>query len=322
MRWLKYLGVVVLALPCLFLALLGGSFLVPPASSTPVSQDARTRYPIVLAHGVMGFAYIGRQSYWRDIPETLRAHGAQVHVTQVSAFNSSEVRGEQLLAQVERIRRESGADKVHLIGHSHGSVSVRYVAGLRPQWVASVTSVAGPTTGSEVADWLARQMDEGAVSATVLLAMGQGVGHLINWASGTSLPLDGGAAVRALTASSMAAFNQRFPAGVPNQPCGQGQATVHGVDYYSWGSVGQFYRAANPADYLMWLSSLTFKREVGSQNDGLVGRCASHLGLVVRDDYPMNHFQSVNQLFGLAGPGVDPVALFLAHARRLKQAGG
>lgn len=322
MRWLKYLGVALLVLPCLFLALLGASFLSAPASSAPKSQDAHTRYPIVLAHGVMGFAYIGQQSYWRDIPETLRAHGAQVHVTQVSAFNSSEVRGEQLLAEVARIRRETGAAKVHLIGHSHGSLSVRYVAGLHPEWVASVTSVAGPTTGSEVADWLASEMDDGTLTAKVILALGQGVGRLINWASGASLPLDGEAAVRALTFSGVKAFNQRFPAGVPTQPCGQGQATVDGVDYYSWGSVGQFYRAVNPADYLMWLSSLTFKREVAGQNDGLVGRCSSHLGRVIRDDYPMNHFQSVNQLLGLTGPGVDPVALFLEHAQRLKQAGG
>lgn len=322
MRWLKYLVMAMVVLPCLFLGVLGASFLGSPPSATPVSQDARTRYPIVLAHGVMGFAYIGQQSYWRDIPETLRAHGAQVYVTQVSAFNSSEVRGEQLLAQVERIRRESGADKVHLIGHSHGSVSVRYVAGLRPQWVASVTSVAGPATGSEVADWLVRQMDERTVTASVLLAMGQGMGHLINWVSGASLPQDAEATVRALTASGMGAFNQRFPAGVPAQPCGQGEAMVNGIAYYSWGSVGQFYRALNPADHLMWLSNLTFQREVGDQNDGLVGRCASHLGLVIRDDYPMNHFQSVNQFFGLTGPGVDPVGLFLAHAQRLKQAGG
>lgn len=322
MRWLKYSCIAMLALLCLLSFSLWVAFGKAPAPSATVSTDARTRYPIVLAHGVMGFAYIGRQSYWRDIPETLRAHGAQVHVTQVSSFNSSDIRGEQLLAQVARIRQETGADKVHLIGHSHGGVSVRYVAGMRPEWVASVTTVAGPTTGSETADWLALQMDEGTVAASVLIAMGNGVGRLINWATDASLPVDGSAAVRSLNASAMSAFNQRFPAGVPTQYCGQGDAVVQGVHYYSWGSVGQFYRALNPADYLMWLSGQAFQREVGGQNDGLVGRCASHLGLVIRDDYPMNHFQSINQIFGLAAPGVDPVALFLAHAQRLKAAGG
>jgi triacylglycerol lipase len=83
--------------------------------------------------------------------------------------------------------------------------------------------------------------------------------------------------------------------------------------------VGTFYRVFNPADYLMSFTSLAFKREAA--NDGLVGRCASRFGKVIRDDYPLNHFHSVNQLNGLVGKDADPVALFLEHAVRLKQAG-
>ena len=33
-----------------------------PVSSLQVADDAQTRYPIVLAHGVMGFGYAGKQS--------------------------------------------------------------------------------------------------------------------------------------------------------------------------------------------------------------------------------------------------------------------
>jgi triacylglycerol lipase len=68
----------------------------------------------------------------------------------------------------------------------------------------------------------------------------------------------------------------------------------------------------------MSVSGLAFKDE---DNDGLVSRCSSHLGEVIRDDYPMNHFHSVNQLMGLVPEGVDPVGLYVEHARRLKQAG-
>ncbi|MFT3858317.1 MAG: hypothetical protein QM742_12740 [Aquabacterium sp.] len=84
--------------------------------------------------------------------------------------------------------------------------------------------------------------------------------------------------------------------------------------------MGRFYRVLNPADYLMALTGLTFQREPGD-NDGLVGRCSSHFGQVIRDDYPMNHFHAVNQIKGLVGPGVDPVGLFVEHARRMKLAG-
>lgn len=290
-----------------------------PVSSLQVADDAQTRYPIVLAHGVMGFGYAGKQSYWHDIPETLQAHGAKVYVTQVSAFNSSDVRGEQLMAQVRQIMLETGAKKVNLIGHSHGSQSVRYVAGTHPEWVASVTTVSGPTMGSELADWLFELTKTRPWLADMLLGLGNKLGALINWITGADLPIDASEAMKSLTQSGAAFFNQRFPAGVPEQACGEGAHVVDGVRYYSWSSIGQFYRATNLADYLMSLSGKAFVRE--ADNDGLVGRCSSHLGEVIRDDYPMNHFQAVNQFSGLVGPGADPVGLFVIHAHRLKEAG-
>jgi triacylglycerol lipase len=320
LRALKWLAIMVLALVLLFWGLTLSTLLGKPVSSARVADDAATRYPIVLAHGVMGFGYIGQQSYWRDIPETLRAHGAEVRVTQVSAFNSSEVRGEQLMAEVARILEETGAAKVNLIGHSHGGQSVRYVAGLKPEWVASVTTVAGPTTGSEVADWMAAREAEHPTLIALLHGAGDMVGQALGWLSGQPpLPQDTAATMRALTRGGAAAFNQRFPAGVPTTPCGGGEAERGGIRYYSWGSVGHFYRVFNPADYLMSVTALAFERE--AENDGLIGRCASHFGEVIRDNYPMNHFHSVNQLNGLVSRDADPVALYLEHAQRLKQAG-
>lgn len=290
-----------------------------PPSSVKVADDAQTQYPIVLAHGIMGFAYVGKQSYWHDIPETLRAHGAQVFVTQVSAFNSSDVRGQQLLDQVRKIMQETGAKKVNLIGHSHGSQSVRYVAGVHPEWVASVTTISGPAKGSEVADWLADLDQRHPTMAGWILGFGDAVGGLINKVTNVDLPIDSRQAMMSLTSAGAGFFNQRFPAGVPEQECGEGGNVVDGVRYYSWSSVGQFYRVFNLSDYLMSLTGKAFSREL--DNDGLVGKCSSHLGQVIRDDYPMNHFQIVNQFSGLVGPGADPVGLMVEHAHRLKEAG-
>ena len=105
-----------------------------------------TRYPIVLAHGMAGFDELfGVLEYWYRIPRALRAGGADVHVTEVSQFHKTEVRGEQLLAQVEEIVAITGKAKVHLIGHSHGGLDVRYVAAVRPDLVASVTSIGSPS---------------------------------------------------------------------------------------------------------------------------------------------------------------------------------
>ena len=75
-------------------------------------------------------------------------------VTQVSAANSSDVRGEQLLAQVEQIVAITGSPKVNLIGHSQGALDVRYVAGVRPDLVASASTVGGVNKGAELADFL------------------------------------------------------------------------------------------------------------------------------------------------------------------------
>ncbi|VEB43459.1 Lactonizing lipase precursor [Chromobacterium violaceum] len=64
-------------------------------------------------------------------------------MAEVSATGSNETRGEQLLQQVRRILAITGAQKVNLIGHSQGAPTARYVAGVRPDLVASVTTVGG-----------------------------------------------------------------------------------------------------------------------------------------------------------------------------------
>lgn len=117
-------------------------------TSFVISSYAQTKYPIVLAHGLFGFNKLGTEAfgldYWYQIPQDLAKNGANVWATRQSAANTSEVRGEQLLAEVQDILAITGAQKVNLIGHSHGSQSVRYVAGVLPDRVASVSTVGGP----------------------------------------------------------------------------------------------------------------------------------------------------------------------------------
>ena len=57
-------------------------------------------------------------------------------------------------------------------------------------------------------------------------------------------------------------------------------------------------------------------------NDGIAPRCSTHLGRVLRDDYPWNHLDEVNQFMGLIGKGApDPVSFYVAHAHRLRGMG-
>src|SRR5689334_21283278 len=65
--------------------------LAVPARSDAASTFTKTRYPIVLAHGLSGFRQLfGVVDYFFGIPGDLRAGGATVFVTQVSAFGSVE----------------------------------------------------------------------------------------------------------------------------------------------------------------------------------------------------------------------------------------
>lgn len=289
------------------------------------STYAQTKYPLVLAHGMAGFDNIGPVDYWYGIPQDLRTNGASVHVTQVSSFQSSDIRGEQLLAQVQDILAITGAAKVNLIGHSHGNQSIRYVAGTIPGRIASATSVGGVTKGSPVAD-LIKQASElaviGAPLTSLLTSVVDGFGKLIGLAAGERLSQDSLAGLNSLTTAGAAEFNARFPGGVPTTACGEGAYSASGVRYYSWSGTAQLTNILDPIDAGMALTGLAFVGKADWQNDGLVGRCSSHLGKVIRDNYYMNHLDEVNQMLGLVSIfETNPKSLFRQHANRLKLAG-
>jgi triacylglycerol lipase len=295
-----------------------------------MSSTAAPRYPLVLVPGLLGFISLLGYPYWYGIVSALRRLGATVFPVLVSSLHSSEVRGEQLLLRIGEILQQTGAGKVHLIGHSQGALTARYVAALRPEWVASVTSVAGPNHGSELADFLLRKAPHGSWRERVLTFLLRAVARWMAWLergyTGPPLPLDMLAAQRSLTSAGVAAFNVQYPQGLPESWGGEGAAEVNGVRYYSWSgtlqagvtnSGGNRFDGPNVACRLF---ARTFRREAG-QCDGMVGRYSSHLGTVIGDSYPLDHFDIINQTFGLVGKGADPVKLFVEHAQRLQAAG-
>jgi triacylglycerol lipase len=291
-----------------------------PASSFAASTYTQTKYPIVLVHGLFGFDNIGPVEYFYGIPSALRADGAKVYTVQVSAANSTEVRGEQLLSQVRQILAVTGAAKVNLMGHSHGGPTARYVAGVRPDLVASVTSVGGVNKGSAVADVLLGVAPAGSLSNTVLVSVTNGLGSIISFLSGGGGQSQNSlAAAQSLSTAGSLAFNQRFPEGVPTSACGEGAYAVNGVAYYSWSGAKSYTHLLDIADPALALTSLAFK---GAKNDGLVSSCSSRLGKVIRDDYAMNHLDEVNQTIGLVNLfETSPVTVFRQQANRLKNQG-
>lgn len=295
-------------------------------SATVISDYAATRYPLVLAHGMGGFTSIAGLSltqYFYGINADLAANGGKVFATQVASFDSSYVRGEQLLNQVQQIAAITGAAKVNLIGHSQGTLDARYVAGIRPDLVASVTGVGGPNLGTPVADIVKQVSDIPLVGTVVLTPVVSNAVNalftLLDITSGHRYDQNSINGLNQLTTAGAASFNAQFPNGIPIEGvCSNGRFAVNGIRYYSWGGTGHLTNLLDVTDPLLLLTGLL----IPGANDGLVGQCSTHLGLVIRDDYPQNHVDEVNQILGLVSfSGPTPVTLYRQQANRLKNVG-
>jgi triacylglycerol lipase len=278
----------------------------------------QTKYPIVLAPGVLGFDKILGIEYFYGIPSALGSDGARVYVTSASAFNTSEARGEQMLAQVQTILAISGAQKVNLMGHSHGGFSSRYVAAAIPSRVASVTTVGSPVKGTPVADLVVQFTANPAIGG-IVGTVGNAFSKLISTLGGKNYNEDILGSMASLSTAGAANFNARFPAGVPVSACGEGAYSANGQRFYSWGGTSPVTNVLDPLDILFGTTSLAF---AGKASDGLVGQCSNHFGKVLRDNYPWNHGDEINHLFGLRGLfTTDPKSVYREQANRLKTAG-
>jgi triacylglycerol lipase len=298
----------------------------------------KTKYPIVLAHGAFGFNNaLGIVDYWYEIADELRScSGAKVYTTQVSPSNSTEYRGEQLLAQVQQILAATGAQKVNLIGHSMGGLDIRYVAKVRPDLVASVTSVGSPHKGTAIFEQFAPFLNDpnalGGLINAMIPVFNNALQTVYELLTGTKVgSVDMQAAVNAQRPSVQNAWNVNYPAGVPASACGEGNAveTINGqsIRFYSW-------TGDNPVPWTSTLNPLgaidlalntvvgILGAVQGVPGDGFVEKCSAHLGDVIRDNYNWNHLDEINQLFGITADfETDPVGVFRDHANRLKKAG-
>lgn len=290
------------------------------STTSIASTYTKTKHPIVLVHGLFGFDDVLGIDYFYRVPYSLSRSGAKVYVVSVSAANSSEIRGEQLLQQVTQILALSGASKVNLFGHSQGAQTVRYVASIRPDLVASVTSIGGVNWGSPVADIIRNKLPEGTYSEAFIASVTNTLAAILSFTSGNGgLDQDALAATESITTEGSLAFNAAYPEGVPSQYCGSGDLIApNGVTYYSWSGTRPLTNIFDPLDVPLSVTSFAFSEP----NDGLVSACSSHLGRVLKDNYRMNHVDEINHSFGLHHLfETDPITVYRQHANRLKNRG-
>lgn len=131
------------------------------------SGYTQTKHPIMLVQGILAFDSIAGVEYWYKITEKLEDEGATVYTAHINAFNNSIDRGEQLIKELENIRATSpDIEKFNLVAHSQGGLTSRYVMSVRPDLVASVTTMGSPHTGAPIADVLNNVFPEDALLGT------------------------------------------------------------------------------------------------------------------------------------------------------------
>ena len=118
-------------------------------------QICRTRYPILMVHGVF-FRDSNFFNYWGRIPKELEKNGAIIYYGNHQSAASVADSGQELAERIRQIVNETGCGKVNIIAHSKGGLDCRYAISKlgMDQYVASLTTINTPHRGCEFADYL------------------------------------------------------------------------------------------------------------------------------------------------------------------------
>lgn len=119
------------------------------------NEICKTRYPILLVHGVF-FRDYNFFNYWGRIPEELEKNGARLFYGNQESALKVEDNGKIIAARIKEIIEETGAPKINIIAHSKGGLDTRYAlnCGDAGQYVASLTTINSPHRGCRFADHL------------------------------------------------------------------------------------------------------------------------------------------------------------------------
>jgi triacylglycerol lipase len=268
---------------------------------------AKTKYPLVLVHGFIGFDNIlGVVNYFYQIPGALRDEGATVYIAQVNPSQTTEYRGEELNRQLDAWKAKDRVAKFNLIGHSHGGPTVRYSAATRTD-IASVSTMSGTHYGSLVADKiLAGTTPDGGFDQAATGGL-----KLIGWLTGAKdyQNADLKIALKALTAQDAERFNTQYPAGRTAEK-------ENGQYFYSYAGNKLKTNSYDVSDPLLAYTGAYYGTEA---NDGLVSPREAKWGKQIAMNLAWNHLDEINQVLGSIGKGApDPKAYYVSIANRLK----
>lgn len=127
------------------------------------NEVCKTRYPILLVHGVF-FRDSRYINYWGRIPKALMRNGATVYYGQQQSAASVEDSGKELAVRIRQIVEETGCEKVNIIAHSKGGLDSRAAithCGMTP-YVATLTTINTPHRGCIYAEYLLNHLPQSA----------------------------------------------------------------------------------------------------------------------------------------------------------------
>ena len=130
----------------------GGSDPALPTLPPVRPRTAHKARPVLLVHG-----FGGTKSSWTFLARALRARGQTVEALTYTPFGTSvEELADRLAAEVTRLLSQTGANKVHLVGHSLGGVVIAQAiaSGRLTGQVDRVVTLAAPFGGSPWANLL------------------------------------------------------------------------------------------------------------------------------------------------------------------------
>lgn len=286
-------------------------------SSNNQAEYTKTQYPIVLIPGLVGFDNaLNLVLYWPDVVAEIERSGGKAYVLETNMLGSSYQRGETVIKQLEELKATYGHQRFNLVGHSNGGLDSRYVAGVRPDLAASVTTLGSPSEPELI------------TTAPLILNKPETVkvinflGRTLAWLSTNNYSVDSESAFSFFTKEGLTKFNQQFPQALPTSFCGEGANIEfidgHAVRYYSWMGNKVVSNWLDPGE----LMHIVVGKTVEGPDDGFVNQCGAHFGSVIRDNYQLNHMDYANLFFGLTNPWeTSPKTLIRTHANRLKNAG-
>lgn len=126
------------------------------------SEVCRTKYPIVMVHGIFfrDWMFI---NYWGRISKELTRNGAEIYYGKQQSSNSVCKSAEELKENILKIINDTGCEKVNIIAHSKGGLDSRYAISRlgMSKYVASLTTINTPHRGCKYVDFLLDKIPDG-----------------------------------------------------------------------------------------------------------------------------------------------------------------